>query len=107
MVYKATVSALENRSVQEIEDEIRRRCLMRPSGDLSDLYRALERKRLQAFDQLLADIRSGVVNIVPVEATEEILLWLPEACNTVEQANRTWHDMLEAAPVYEPLKDWI
>lgn len=84
--------------------------------------------KAHALDQLLADIKAGLVRIVPVEPTSDIASALDFTAETeeYEEYNRNFHDVhgtaqelnrlywkgswqaaLKSAPEYEPLKEWL
>lgn len=69
--------------------------------------------RLIALDTLISDVRNGVVKIVPVEATDEMIAAnQAPAVNlgtylTAESSIKRYAHMLSAAPDYEPIKPYL
>lgn len=65
--------------------------------------------KAQAFDRLLADIRNGVIKIVPVEENGPMLVSAQVGLLNYPHADAqdVWQAMIQAAPEYTPLKDWL
>lgn len=99
------------------------------AGDIVNIYRGLERlydsdnydstdensphqalgrvtDKAAAFDQLLSDIRAGVVKIVPCEWPEDKWQELNYALSLPAPANQ-YKFAVKAAPAYEPIEKWV
>lgn len=72
------------------------------SWTLAELNTAIQ--KATAWDKLMQDIKAGGWKIVPVEATDEMFNYraFPES-----SIGDHWDSMIELAPAYELLKDYL